>query len=127
MTTSARWQHLEDAAEMFKPQLSEQTAQSFMDQCKIPEVNDCMGGMPMGTKLSWGIGGAVVMEDLPGGRKKGTMFWGGYPNLFWFCDREAGINGILGTQISMPGDKKTTEWMWEWEKELYKKAGKEKL
>jgi hypothetical protein len=67
------------------------------------------------------------MEDLPAGRKKGIMIWCGYLNLLWFCDRDAGLSRILGAQRYLPGDPKVNERFGEWEKELYKKVGKDKL
>lgn len=31
----------------------------------------------------WGLGGLLSMEDVEGGRKKGSMAWSGLPNLYW--------------------------------------------
>lgn len=33
----------------------------------------------------FGLGGILNMEDVDGICKKGTMTWGGLPNLFWVC------------------------------------------
>jgi CubicO group peptidase (beta-lactamase class C family) len=113
--------------EMFKPQLSEATRKSFKPKSAIPELNQSYDGLPLGTQVDYGLGGCLIMEDLPAGRKKGIMIWCGYPNLLWFCDRDAGLSGILGTQIYLPGDPKVNELFGEWEKELYKMVAKEKL
>jgi len=110
---------------MFKPQLSDAARESYMDRRKIAEVNDVMGGHPLGTKLDYGLGGELIMEDLAT-KRKGTMCWGGYPNLLWFCDRAAGISGIYGSQINPPGDPKTLQLVAKWEKEIYKSAEKAK-
>lgn len=107
--------------EMFRPQLSEASRTSFMDHLKLPDINQSMGGWPMGTKLDWGIGGALVMEDLEG-RKKGTMCWGGYPNLLWWVDRVGGMAGVWGSQSIYPGDAKVNELFWQWEKTMYERA-----
>ena len=50
-----------------------------------PLINDMMGAMPWGSEKTWGLGGMLLMEDPPGyhGRGKGTMGWGGLPNLLW--------------------------------------------
>lgn len=32
---------------------------------------------------NWGLGGILNMEDVEGICKKGTLTWGGLPNLFW--------------------------------------------
>jgi CubicO group peptidase (beta-lactamase class C family) len=34
---------------------------------------------------NFGFGGILNMEDVEGVCKKGTMTWGGLPNLFWVC------------------------------------------
>lgn len=114
--------------EMFrKDHCSEASTAAFMQLLQYREVNDSYVGLPMGTKVTYGLGGAIILEDLPGRRRKGTMAWGGYPNLIWFIDRVGGMAGIYGSQICFPGDPKTIELMGLWEKELYKKSGKEKL
>lgn len=113
--------------EMFKPQLSDASRQTLMAMLAIPEVNQTFGGLPKGTQADYGLGGILIMEDLPGALTKGTMAWGGYPNLQWFCDRKAGMSGIFGCQIHAPGDLRMIELSSQWQRELYKKAGKEKL
>jgi len=111
--------------EMFKPQLSDAARQSLMEKLAVPEMNQAYGGLPAGTKVDWGIGGILVMEDLPG-RRKGSMSWGGYPNLLWWIDRESGMSGIYGSNFTPPGDLKTISLFYMWEKEMYARAGKGK-
>jgi len=41
------------------------------------------GGLPPGTKVTWGFGGLLLLEDVPGKRRKGSLSWSGLPNLFW--------------------------------------------
>jgi hypothetical protein len=113
--------------EMFKPQLSEASQKALLEKLTIPQVNQALSGFPMGTQVDYGLGGMLILEDLPAARRKGTMSWGGYPNLLWFCDRKAGVSGIYGSQIYLPGDLKTQELFGKWEKELYNKVEKEKL
>lgn len=113
--------------EILKPQLSDACRAAFMGQLTIPAINDIYGGgVPMGTKFDYALGGSLLMQDLDG-RKKGTMTWGGHPNLIWFLDRAGGMAGITGIQINPPGDQKMHELYWQWEKEMYKRAGKEGL
>lgn len=70
--------------EMFKPQLSAQAKEMFQKVLTVPEQNEQFtGGMKIGTSVNWGLGGLLVEEDIEGGRKKGSMAWGGLPNLYW--------------------------------------------
>ena len=72
--------------EMFQPQLSTASKKSFTDKMQIPWMNLAMGYPPMGAQITWGLGGFLAEEDFPGRRKKGTMAWGGLPNLSWVSD-----------------------------------------
>lgn len=70
---------------MFTPQLSD-------DQHLVAQViNPLGGGMFRGgvDSKAWnfGLGGILNMEDVDGVCKKGTMSWGGLPNLYWVCFR----------------------------------------
>ena len=85
-TPSARQQLLlrrSTAVAMFEPQLHEAGRKALRAVSEIPELNLMLGGMPVATKKDWGLGGMLVMEDLPGWRQKGVMTWGGTPNLTW--------------------------------------------
>ena len=37
---------------------------------------------------------------------KGTGWWAGLPNLFWWADRSRGVGGIIASQILPFGDLK---------------------
>lgn len=47
------------------------------------QANNAMGGAPKTIKKDWGLGGVLIMQDAPDGKKAGTMLWGGLPNLIW--------------------------------------------
>ena len=68
---------------MFTPQLGDESRKALQAVGEIPRFNYMMGGMPVSTRKDWGLGGLIVMDDLPGWRSKGTMTWGGTPNLTW--------------------------------------------
>lgn len=110
--------------EMFKPQLSESAEKSLMQKLSVPELNQTFGHFPPGTKMTWGLGGIMNLEDFPGRRKKGTLSWGGYPNLLWFIDRDSGLDGIYGSNFHPAGDLKSFELFELWEEELYKSVAK---
>ncbi|KAF2263886.1 beta-lactamase/transpeptidase-like protein [Lojkania enalia] len=91
--------------EMFKPQLSETASAALNAITSNPAFNDALGGTPPDIKDDWGLGGLMLTSDAPDGKRAGTMIWGGYPNLAWFCDRKAGLCGIWAQQTVPPGDK----------------------
>ena len=44
----------------------------------------------------------MMLTNLKGeanGRAKGTANWAGLSNLFWWCDREKGVAGMVASQI----------------------------
>lgn len=54
------------------------------------------GNPPQG----WGFGGFLTITPGPSGRGANTMWWMGLANCFWWIDREKGIAGIIGAQVS---------------------------
>jgi len=71
-------------AEMFRPQLDDD--RYIMALLDIPDYNRLLtGGLPGGFRVNYGIGGLIILDEMVTGRKKGSMSWGGYPNLFWVC------------------------------------------
>jgi len=70
---------------MFEPQLKNPKQLVEYIQTKPPILrNSMMCGTPFDTEVNWGLGGLLIMHDVKGKRKKGTLSWAGYPNLFWF-------------------------------------------
>ncbi|KAF7872200.1 hypothetical protein EAF04_003125 [Stromatinia cepivora] len=114
--------------EMFKPQLNEASRKELMRELSIPEINGCMGAFPQGLKADFGLGGIINLEDI-GGRSKGSMAWGGYPNLLWWINRKDGVCGIWGSQLLPPGDSKINRLFYTFEEEMYRRtsASLEKL
>ncbi|KAF2094846.1 beta-lactamase/transpeptidase-like protein [Rhizodiscina lignyota] len=54
------------------------------------------------------LGGMLSLKDtevLP----KGTLAWGGLPNLKWFANREKGIAAMFAAQVTPAGDQTTQE------------------
>jgi CubicO group peptidase (beta-lactamase class C family) len=59
----------------------------------IPEIYPVAGNPPQG----WGL--TMMLTGGGTGRSNSTGFWAGLPNLWWWCDREKGLAGIVCTQI----------------------------
>ncbi len=125
--------------DMFKPQLSEMSQNALMKVTEVPAMNNVFGGLPMGTNKNWGLAGMLILDDLPGWRTKGTMTWGGMPNLTWvsfnftrprdianqlcqFIDREAGLCGMYASQLLPPDDLKSREMCQVFERAMYERA-----
>ncbi|KAG9234470.1 beta-lactamase/transpeptidase-like protein [Amylocarpus encephaloides] len=120
---------------LFTPQLSGTSLSSLTTLLRIRELNDSMAlSMPMGTKLNYSLGGMITLEDIPGRRRKGSMFWSGLPNVFWWADREGGMCGVYTSQMMPTGDPRSLAMLAGFEKEMYRRAkeagkakGKERL
>lgn len=41
----------------------------------------------------------LTMEAGGTGRGKNTAWWAGIANLFWWCDREKGVAGMIASQV----------------------------
>lgn len=60
----------------------------------IPDIYP-QGDSPQGWGLSW----FLTLEEGDTGRGKNTGFWCGLSNVFYWCDKEKGIAGMIASQI----------------------------
>jgi CubicO group peptidase (beta-lactamase class C family) len=83
----------ESVDEMFTPQLNDIQKAAYTNLVNsAPERNDELtGGIQLGTDVTWGLGGVIIQEDIADGRRKGSMYWSGLPNLHW-VSRETRIH-----------------------------------
>jgi CubicO group peptidase (beta-lactamase class C family) len=84
--------------EMFRNQISQ--FPDFGRQGIPPAKPDLTNAIPdlyPGKNQGWGL--TFMISDGPTGRSKGTVHWAGLPNLYWWCDREQGVAGIVASQI----------------------------
>ncbi|THV08212.1 beta-lactamase/transpeptidase-like protein [Dendrothele bispora CBS 962.96] len=106
---------------MFQPQLPEEA--QFLRQFlqKIPEgFRDAfLGGFPFEKEFNWGLGGLLAMEDVPGGRKKGSLSWGGMPNHAWWIDPSSKLYGFFATHMAPFGEKTVQAFARRYERALY--------
>ena len=49
----------------------------------------------------WTFGGFLTIEPGSTGRGANTLWWMGLANCFWWIDREKGVAGFLGSQVSL--------------------------
>ena len=67
---------------MFKPHLEDrQYLRAIMSNPAF--YSGFSAGSPPGIEFDHALGGFIVMEEIPGQRSKGTVTWGGMPNLNW--------------------------------------------
>lgn len=88
---------------------------------KYPVYVDAFASQPQGTKVNWGLGGMLVMEDSEYGKKSGTMSWSGVANTLWTIDRDAGLACFYGSNILPFGDFRSAEMQRLFEKEMYRR------
>jgi CubicO group peptidase (beta-lactamase class C family) len=63
----------------------------------IPELTNEVPALPF--RQGWGLGLALVLEDVPGMRRAGTGSWAGLFNCYYWIDRTTGLAGALFTQV----------------------------
>jgi CubicO group peptidase (beta-lactamase class C family) len=62
------------------------------------------GGTTAGTKMGFGAGGSVFLEDKPGGPSKGTYGWGGAAGTVAWVDPGRHVRGVIMVNY-FPGEK----------------------
>ena len=60
----------------------------------IAEIYPVADNAPQGWGLTFMLSGKGAT-----GRSASTGHWAGLPNLWWWCDREKGVAGIISTQV----------------------------
>ncbi|CAK3884454.1 Hypothetical predicted protein [Lecanosticta acicola] len=65
-----------------------------------PELYPQDGNPPQG----WGLSFMITQEPGATGRGRNTAWWAGIANLFWWCDREKGVAGMIASQVMPFGD-----------------------
>lgn len=106
--------------QLFLPEMAPAVRASVKNALIDENINNIFGGMPKGADITCAMGGMVVLEDLPGRRMKGSMYWGGLLNVFFWMDRKAGLTGIFGSQVFPAGDSICLGLFAEFERETYK-------
>ncbi|KAI9830654.1 MAG: hypothetical protein M1819_005464 [Sarea resinae] len=125
---------------MFTPQLPDS---KYLDEVLARMPPDFkaafLSGIPEDSKVNWGLGGLLALEDVPEKRKRGTLSWSGMPNLFWvfttislrlvpqiilftslqWIDPASGVYGYYAAQIFPFGDVPTVELYHKFEKAAY--------
>jgi CubicO group peptidase (beta-lactamase class C family) len=98
---------------LFEPQLGPKVQQTFesslYDNGGVPVLS---AGLPRSARTTQALGGTVCREyvygDVDGGdgkrRNKGSLNWGGLPNMLWMVDREMGLGMVWDTQLMPTGD-----------------------
>jgi len=95
---------------LFTPQFppgSPSLANLYMNQTLF---ENSAGGHIGDLNINYGLGALLMMENVQRtGAKKGTLCWGGLPNLMWFANREYGVAGIYATQVIPHSDPQNTK------------------
>lgn len=66
----------------------------------LPDLYPIPREQPQG----WGL--TFMLTGGPTGRSDGTATWAGLSNLWWWCDKEKGIAGIVCSQVLPFADPK---------------------
>ncbi len=59
-----------------------------------------------GTRKHWTLGFLRNAEDVPGGRRAGSLAWGGIANCYYWADPASGVAGVLFAQFLPFADPK---------------------
>ncbi|MCJ1454810.1 hypothetical protein MMC28_005163 [Mycoblastus sanguinarius] len=102
-TTQNRILKKESVDEMFTNQIPDfpNFGRKGIVTAKTTYTNDIRDFYPQPKEQpqGWGLTFMLTIHEAATGRGKNTAWWAGLPNLFWWCDREKGIAGLVATQI----------------------------
>lgn len=72
-----------------------------------------------GVPKRWGLSFMINMQDLPGGRRAGSLAWGGLRNTYFWIDPASGLGAALFTQMLPFVDPKTLALLDRFERAVY--------
>ncbi|KAL2174120.1 beta-lactamase/transpeptidase-like protein [Thermothelomyces heterothallicus CBS 202.75] len=107
----------ETAQEMFRPQLDEKLREWLS---AIVWTSGSAAEVPRGSRIDHGLGGILVLEDVEGRRRKGTMFFSGMCNTRWWIDPETGIGAVMLVNVIPYGDSAALALFDELERAVYR-------
>ncbi|KAL4779758.1 beta-lactamase/transpeptidase-like protein [Aspergillus varians] len=94
----------ETADGMFEQHVGAEASAGYRAALESPMGVFFRVGVDLDTKMGYGLGGLVTMEDVPGWYGEGTMSWGGGQTLAWFIDRKNGLCGVGAVLANVPVD-----------------------
>lgn len=86
---------------MFSNQIPEfpDFGRQYMPAARPYYTNQLPDLYPQEGQQGWGLTFFYHCRDGLTGRKKGTGWWMGMANSFWWADRESGLGGMITSQI----------------------------
>ncbi|KAI2628211.1 beta-lactamase/transpeptidase-like protein [Xylaria nigripes] len=110
----------EGTALLFAPQLDEAQREVLMETVDAMREGGFAPELPRGCPVDYGLGGLVNMADVPEKRRAGSLMWSGMSNGRWWIDREAGLAGVVLTQVLPFGSRVLIDMYDELERVVYK-------
>ncbi|KAK4552223.1 hypothetical protein LTR86_010577 [Recurvomyces mirabilis] len=108
-TTGAQILKPETVKEMFENQVTQfpDFARQGIPAAKPEQTNPAPELYPQegNPAQGWGLTFMLTQEAGATGRGRNTAWWAGIANLFWWCDREKGVAGMICSQIFPFGDE----------------------
>ncbi|OQD77806.1 hypothetical protein PENDEC_c002G05549 [Penicillium decumbens] len=108
--------------EMFRNQIEDlpPLSEKYMGDAKPDLTNDSVGLHPTvaGDRQGWGL--TFLLSGGATGRSVRTAQWSGLPNLYWWCDRENGLAGMICAQVLPFGDAQVAQLYQDVEAAVYK-------
>ena len=117
-TTGVQLLSKQTVDEMFRNQIPEfpNFGTQFIPDSK-PDLTNPVPLLYPSSEQGWGL--TFMLTGGPSGRSPTTGHWTGLANLWWWCDREKGVGGIIGTQILPFADAQVVKLFMEVEAGIY--------
>ncbi|MCJ1408377.1 hypothetical protein MMC19_002452 [Ptychographa xylographoides] len=90
--------------DMFRDHLSPEATAGYQATLAGPIGIFVRVGTDLETKVGYGLGGLLTLQDVDGWYGAHTLTWGGGLTLAWFIDRQNGLCGVGAVQAALPID-----------------------
>lgn len=110
---------------VLKPTTIETMAQNHIGDIRMPRMRTAMPARSNeveffpGMDKTWGLGFMINTQDVPGGRRAGSLAWAGIGNTYYWIDRTSGIGGVILMQILPFADHPALDVLADFERAVY--------
>jgi CubicO group peptidase (beta-lactamase class C family) len=112
----------ETVENMFRQHLTPESAAAHKAATDSPMGVFFRVGIEPETKMGYGLGGLLTLEDVDGWYGAQTLTWGGGLTLTWFIDRKNDLCGVGAVQAALPLDMQLVAELKDvFRKDIYRK------
>jgi CubicO group peptidase (beta-lactamase class C family) len=114
-----------DGVQLLRPETVAEMARNSIGDVLVTDLKAALPAMSNDVALfpgmakKWGLSFLINTQDVPGGRRAGSLAWAGLRNTYFWLDPAAGVAGVLMTQMLPFADRQVLDLLDRFERGVY--------